>query len=357
MQNPQSGNQAANFATIESHTVQLGAHQCHYLACGPETGPLIFFVHGWPELSRSWRHQLPVFGALGFRAIAPDMRGYGNSSVYKEHSDYAQEKVVGDLCALQDALGGQAAVWIGHDWGSPSVWCMASHHPDRCVAVASLCVPYASLERGLDHVIGFVDRTLYPKETFPAGQWEYIRFYEENFASASAEFNANSKNAVQLLFRKADPAAFGQHAATAFTRINHGWFGEAGSAPKVPIDADIVTPQDIAVYAEALDRNGWFGPSSYYMNNERNAAYASTSVNEGRLTLPVLFVAAQYDSVCETINSGMAEPMRKECDNLSEAVIYSGHWMAQEKPAELNSVLIKWLRSEVEEFWPAVSKS
>ena len=58
MQDPQLDQQAAHFAAIESHTVQLGAHQCHYLACGPETGPLIFFVHGWPELSRLWRSRI-----------------------------------------------------------------------------------------------------------------------------------------------------------------------------------------------------------------------------------------------------------------------------------------------------------
>ena len=337
---------------IESHTVQLGTHQCHYLACGPETGPRIYFVHGWPELSLSWRHQLPVFGALGFRAIAPDMRGYGGSSIYTEHSDYAQEAVVGDLCALQDALGGEPAVWVGHDWGSPTVWNMASHHPHRCVAVASLCVPYASLERGLDQCLDYVDRSLYPEETFPAGQWEYMRFYEENFATATGQFEANSKNVVQMLFRKGNPEGFGQQSATAFTRINHGWFGDAQSAADMPLDADVVTEEDIAVYAESLARNGWFGPDSYYMNHALNAEYARSAVNGGRLTMPVLFIAAQYDYVCETINSTLAEPMRKECDNLTEAVIYSGHWMAQEKPAEVSGAIVRWLSAEAEQFWP-----
>lgn len=356
MQDQQTDQRAAQFAVIENHTVQLGSHQCHYLACGPTTGPRIFFVHGWPELSRSWRHQLPVFGALGFRAIAPDMRGYGNSSVYDQHSDYAQEKVVSDLCALQDELGGEPAVWVGHDWGSPSVWNLASHHPERCVAVASLCVPYASLERGLDNCLAFVDRTLYPEETFPAGQWEYMRFYEENFATATGQFEANSKNVVQLLFRKGDPAGFGQPSATAFTRINNGWFGDAQSAPEMPIDTDVVTAEDIAVYAESLQRNGWFGPDSYYMNHTRNADYARSAVNGGRLAMPVLFIAAQYDYTCETITSTLAEPMRKECDNLTESVIYSGHWMAQERPAEVNGTLVRWLAKDVGQFWPKYSQ-
>ena len=68
---------------IESHYCETLRHTTHYLAAGPETGPLIIFIHGWPELSISWRHQLPFFAAMGFRAIAPDMRGYGDSSVYE----------------------------------------------------------------------------------------------------------------------------------------------------------------------------------------------------------------------------------------------------------------------------------
>ena len=334
--------------SIDSQIIQLGSHQCHYLTCGPVAGPLIIFVHGWPELSLSWRHQLRVFGALGFRAVAPDLRGYGKSSVYPEHSDYQQQKVVEDLLRLQDALGGEPAIWVGHDWGSPSVWNIASHHPERCLAVASLCVPYATLERGLDNCLPYVDRNLYPADEFPAGQWEYMRFYEENFAVATEQFAANTRNVIQMLFRKGDPAGFGQRAATAFTRINGGWFGDAGHAPEFPRDDDVVTEEDIAVYTEALQRNGWFGPDSYYMNHERNAAYAASAVNRGRLSMPVLFIAAQYDYVCETINSTLAEPMRRACDDLSEAVIFSGHWMAQEKPVEVNRELLRWMFTRVE---------
>ena len=101
---------------ITSHFARSARHTTHYLAAGPEDGPLLIFVHGWPELSRSWRHQLPVFGALGYRAIAADMRGYGQSSNYHRHEDYAQQEVVADMLELQDALGGRAAVWVGHDW-------------------------------------------------------------------------------------------------------------------------------------------------------------------------------------------------------------------------------------------------
>ena len=102
---------------ITEHTVKTDGHTSFYLAAGPEDGPLVIFVHGWPELSISWRHQLPALAALGFRALAPDMRGYGRSSVYPHHHDYAQDKIVGDMIGLLDALGADKAVWVGHDWG------------------------------------------------------------------------------------------------------------------------------------------------------------------------------------------------------------------------------------------------
>jgi pimeloyl-ACP methyl ester carboxylesterase len=324
----------------------------HCLEAGPVDGPLVIFVHGWPELSLSWRHQLPVLGGLGFHAVAPDMRGYGGSTVYDRHEDYAQERVVADMIGLIDALAAERAVWVGHDWGSPTVWNVASHHPERCHGVASLCVPYWSLERGLDHCISLVDRALYPEAAYPAGQWEYQLFYQENFEKATRTFEANPFNTVKLLFRKGDPAGFGKPAGTAMTRINGGWFGDMNEAPDVPIDTDVVTEADLEVYADALGRNGFFGPDSYYMNHEANAAYAATAVNGGRLEMPVLFLAAQYDYVCETITSGAAEPMRQMCASLDEAVVYSGHWMAQERPADVNAALVRWLVERLSELWP-----
>ena len=105
------------FPPVTEHVCKYGDHSTFYLACGPTDGPLVVFVHGWPELSISWRHQLPVMGALGFRAIAPDMRGYGGSSVYPNHEDYSQQHIVSDMIGLLDSLKIEAAVWVGHDWG------------------------------------------------------------------------------------------------------------------------------------------------------------------------------------------------------------------------------------------------
>ncbi len=337
---------------ITEHTAQIGEHTIFYRAAGPADGPLVIFVHGWPELSLSWRHQLSCLGSMGFRAIAPDMRGYGGSSIYTDHDAYGQRHVVGDMIGLLDNLGQDNAVWVGHDWGSPTVWAIANHHPDRCQAVASLCVPYSSLESGIEGLEKGINRDLYPIEEFPYGQWDYQVFYVENFAKATAPMDANPYNMAKALFRKGDPAGAGMPAATSMVRKAGGWFGGLPEAPDFPIDTDVISEEELRVYSGGLEKNGFFGPNSYYMNHEANGVYEAEKVNDGKLDMPVLFLGARYDYVCDVVSTDLAVSMRAMCSDLTEFVVNSGHWMAQEKPAEVNTALLGWLATKVKEVWP-----
>ncbi|MFT5578921.1 MAG: pimeloyl-ACP methyl ester carboxylesterase [Paraglaciecola psychrophila] len=339
-------------AIISEHVVQLASHRCAYLACGPERGPVIVFVHGWPELSHSWRHQLPAFAALGFRCIAPDMRGYGKSSTYSEHAEFTQEKIVADMLGLIDSLGLSRVLWVGHDWGSAVVWNIASHHPQRCAAVVSLCVPYMPGGLVLEQAIEAVDRRVYPEDVFPAGQWEYMYYYQENFAKATSEFDRDLARTFKILFRSGSAEGAGLPAATSYTRINGGWFGDMTETPDLPIDQQLITEQDLAIYVEGMQGRGFFGADSWYMNHSANAQYGERAVAGGVLSMPVLFIAGQYDYTCETINSSAKEPMLSLCKNLTQQVIKSGHWMAQEQPLEVNATLAKWLATEVSDYWP-----
>ena len=334
---------------ITEHTVKTDRHTTGYLACGPDAGPLLVFVHGWPELSRSWRHQLPAFASLGFRAVAPDMRGYGRSSTYTRQEDFALEQIVQDMLELLGSLGREKAVWIGHDWGSPVVWSMASHHPDKTIGVANLCVPYI---KGftLDERLPLIDRKLYPEAEYPVGQWDYQLFYRESFDVACAAFERDVGATVRALFRAGDPAGKGKPARTSYVRVNGGWFRQ-GAAPSLPRDAAILSEEDEHRYVAALERNGFFGPDSWYMNGPANIAYAERARANWRLKAPVLFIHAAYDYVCETLDSKLAEPMRANCADLTEATAPSGHWMAQERPAMVNAVLAKWLASKLPQLW------
>jgi len=338
---------------VSEHVVKSKRHTSFYLACGAASATPIIFLHGWPELSISWRHQLPVLASLGFRALAPDMRGYGRSSVYSRHQDYALAEIVADMIELLDAIGAGKAVWVGHDWGSPVVWSIAQQHAQRCHGVANLCVPYVPEGFAAETVVPLADRKVYPQDRFPAAQWDYQLFYRENFATARAGFESNVRACVRALFRAGNPANKGKPALTAFIRANGGWFGPQNTAPDLPRDAAVLTEEDENRYVAALERNGFFGPDSWYMNAEANVAYAARAKANWRLTMPVLFLHGAYDYVCETIDSRLAEPMRANCAKLTEAIVPSGHWMAQEKPAHVNAALAKWLAAEFPALWPA----
>jgi len=159
----------------------------------------MIFLHGWPELGLVWRVQLEHFAAAGWRCVAPDMRGYGGSSVPDAIAAYAVRELATDMVELHDALGGQPAVWIGHDWGSAVAWAMAPHHPERCRGVVNLCVPYMAQGLAVPSMLPLVDRALYPVDQYPVGQWDYWLFYREHFGRAAREFEANAEATLALL--------------------------------------------------------------------------------------------------------------------------------------------------------------
>jgi pimeloyl-ACP methyl ester carboxylesterase len=337
---------------VTENIAKSSRHTTFYLSCGADDAPLIIFCHGWPELSISWRHQLPTFASLGFHTIAPDMRGYGRSSVYAHHEDYAIENTVADMLELLDTLGREKAIWVGHDWGSPVVWSLASHHPERCFGVANLCVPYVPNGFSPRNLIPLVDRKIYPEAQFPAGQWEYMLFYQEAFDTARKGFEHDIKASVKAMFRAGSPDGKGQPAITAHVRNNKGWFGPLPGAPDLPRDASVLSEEDFHRYASALERSGFFGPDSWYMNADRNAAYATGAKNGGRIAMPALFLHAAYDYVCATVDTRLPEPMREFCMDLTEATVRSGHWMAQEQPVVVNAALARWLAAKFPELWP-----
>lgn len=338
--------------TLLEGTVRTPRHTTAFLECGPRDGPLIVFVHGWPELAISWRHQLPAFAALGFRCVAPDMRGYGRSTVHPALADYAQEAIVADMLELLAALGRDRAVWVGHDWGGPVVWKIAAQHPARCQGVASLCVPYFAAGFALANVIPLVDRRTYPEAEFPAGQWDYQLFYEERFERAQAVFEADIPATLRCLFRAGNPAGRGRPSRTATIRRDGGWFGGADRAPDLPRDPAVLSEADLSCYVAALTRNGFFGPDAWYRNHAANMAYAARAPEGGRLAMPALFLHGAFDATCETMESDLAAPMRRDCADLTEVVVQSGHWMAQEQPAAVNAALAHWLATRVPAAWP-----
>lgn len=345
-------------ANLEEHQVTYGdGKQVFYYAAGPTFGPLLIFMHGWPSVAKLWHVQLETFAALGFRVVAPDMPGYGRSTSRKVHADYVQEKLIEGMLAVLADTGREEAVWIGHDWGSGVVWSLANTHPEVCVAVAALCLPYRMLEVGLDELMKNANREIYPEHEFPFAQWSYIVYYEQDFDKATEWFEKDGAGVLKALYKKGRPHDFGKPLSfTSNVVKDGGWFG---GIPKPP-SADEVPSDDLAIDHETLDElvssfksTGWFGPNSWYMHSKENWDFNTKhSAKNGRLEMPVLFVHATYDTGPESIYGKYNWAMRKLIPNLTETGIDSGHWVMAEASQETNAAISRWLVEEVTEWWP-----
>lgn len=328
---------------VTRESVSTAAGHLSYLIAGPDSGPLVVLVHGWPAPALTWGPQIDALSAAGYRVAAPDMRGYGSSSKPDNADAYAQRHLVADMRSLIEYLGHESAIWVGHDWGAATVWGLAAHHPELCQGVVAACVPYRSLERGYTEMLDLVDRDLYPEATMPHAQFDYMAYYEQNAAGVTSLFDRHTEQVVRLLFRRGDAAEVGQPAFTAFITVAGGWFG-GENVPDVPRDGDVLPDDLYRQLVDSLSASGFSGPTSYYLNNVDNRQYSDTSVNGGVLTMPTLFVEAQFDPIAATANTRLAEPMRKYCTDLAEVSIPAGHWVALEASDEFNTALLSWLR-------------
>ena len=336
---------------ITERTAASRRHTTFYFEAGPKDGTPVIFVHGWPELAISWRHQLPVFADLGFRAIALDTRGYGRSTVYDQVEAYTLEACVEDLLELLSALGRDKAIWVGHDYGAAIVWALASHHPEVCLGVANLCVPYLPGGFTLENSVALVNRDVYPSDQYPHGQWGYWNFHVSHPEQAARELGADIEHSVRMIFRKGVPELLGKATGAATITAPNGWQPMLDYTRDYERDADILNEDDYCAYTSALKRNGFWGPDCFYRNGGRNAAYCAKSVGGGRLDMPVLFIHALYDPTCVTIGSEFATPMRKHCSRLTEEIVEAGHWVQQEKGPEVSAALVRWIATNLPATW------
>ncbi len=207
---------------LASKTFSTPRHTTHYLESGPASGPLMIFLHGWPELSLLWRAQMDAFAADGWRCVAPDMRGYGGSSAPATNDAYTNEQIVADVAELHDHLGGKPAIWVGHDWGSVVAAALVAHESKRSRGLVLVSVPYFPDANALPTLVPLLDRKIYPAEQYPDGQWDYYHYYTLHFQSAVADLNADKAASLASIFRKGDPASMGKPTPNSLVRAKVG---------------------------------------------------------------------------------------------------------------------------------------
>lgn len=333
-----------NVTSLASRTFSTPRHTTHYLEIGPAEGPLMIFMHGWPELSLIWRAQMTAFAAAGWHCVAPDMRGYGGSSAPAATDAYANEQVVADMAELHDHLGGRPAIWVGHDWGSVIAGALVAHQPQRARGVVLVSVPYFPTANALPTLVPLVDRRIYPAAQYPDGQWDYYRYYTTHFEAAVADLDADKRSSLASIFRRGDPAALGKPTPNASVTRKGGRFGATHRAPPTRPDPALWPAGDFDVLVRAFGTGGFRAPCAWYLNDNANVAYARRAPNGGRLTLPVLFVNGDLDAINTIVGNRMGDPMREACADLTVMHLSGAHWLPLERKAELSAAIHDWVR-------------
>jgi pimeloyl-ACP methyl ester carboxylesterase len=273
---------------IEHFDVRAGEVRLHCAAMGPKDGPLVVLLHGFPECWVTWRAQLPALAAAGYRAVAPDMRGYGNSDKPRGVAAYRMEKLTGDVAALIAALGRDRADVVGHDWGGQVAWFLAMQHPLLVRRLALLNIPHPQqFARGL--------RTLRQLRK----SW-YMFFFQLPFLAE--RFMTDRR--LRVIFK--------------YTTERKGAYGD----------------EEIAILVEAMrDRSG---PVNYY---RAAARYPQRLVP---IEAPVLVIWGEKDRF---LGAELAEPSPRWVPHARvERIPEASHWVQADAPERVNELLLAFLR-------------
>jgi pimeloyl-ACP methyl ester carboxylesterase len=289
----------------------------------------VVFSHGFPELAYSWRHQVAALSQGGFRAIAPDQRGYGLTDRPAAVDQYTIVHLCGDLAGMMDALGIDRAVFCGHDWGGAVVWMMPLLFPDRVAGVIG--VNTAFLPRAPSPPIEMLRKA--------RGDNNYVVAFQKP-GVADDLLGKNVEKAFRLFFR-AERMTAEQFAALPADSPARKFELLGALEADIPAGAKLIVSDDeLAFYVDTYERTGFTGGINWYRNIDRN--WELTKHVEYKVGVPALYVGAADDVV---LPPSSANGIERWVPDIEKKVIPAcGHWTQQEKPAELNAILLDWLK-------------
>ncbi|MFD4840675.1 alpha/beta fold hydrolase [Achromobacter sp. NPDC058515] len=319
----------------EARDVNVNGIRLHVAALGE--GPLVLLCHGFPETSHAWRHQLPALAQAGFRAVAPDLRGYGASDSPADAAAFTTMDVIGDLVALVESEGADDAVIVGGDWGANIAWQAAQLRPDRFRAVAALGVPM--MRRA----------PVMPSRLFP--KTESAAFYTHYFNEpgvAEREFERDVNATLRAIYFAASGEAGPRNDPSTpnpFGMVANG----RGLLDSLPIPETLpawLTPSDLDIFVQSYRSSGFRGGLNYYRNLDRNWALQA-ALDSKNVDVPALYLVGERDT-------GLAIPGMDQIINAMPDIVPrlraaavipgAGHWLQQEAPGEVNKALIDFLR-------------
>lgn len=296
------------------------------------TGPLVLLCHGFPESWYSWRHQMAALAGAGFRAVAPDMRGYGATDAPTDVAQYTILHLVGDMVELVRSLGEKQAVIVGHDWGAPVAWNAAMLRPDMFRAVVGMSVPF-SPPGHLDFLSALEKQGI---DNF------YMQYFQKP-GVAEAELQRDVEASIRRIHFSGSANCPERNVFGALAP-GKGFLGNTVEPTALP---PWLTPADISYYASEFRRSGFHGGLNWYRNLRRSwelmGPWRGCIIEQ-----PSLFIAGARDSVLKF------PAARANIDHFSDTLPglrgchlleHSGHWVQRERAAEVSQLLVGFLKS------------
>jgi pimeloyl-ACP methyl ester carboxylesterase len=288
-------------------------------------GPVVLLLHGFPELAYSWRHQIGPIVDAGFRVLAPDQRGFGRSDAPDDAQTYSVKNLVADITGVLDHLGIEQAIWVGHDWGSMPAWYAGAYAPTYVKGAASLCTPYFTPGE-VDLIEGYNELR---------GPQHYMATFQEP-GVGEALLERDVEHTFRQLIRgygytldefRAAPAEIQEVPAGVFVG-DPQLFGEP-----------LLSDDELQVYVDTYERTGFTGGLNWYRALHKD--WEEGLGHEFRYDKPALMICAEHDWF---LPPDFTEGMEDLLPQLEKHVIpAAAHWLQQEKPDEVNALLVPWL--------------
>jgi pimeloyl-ACP methyl ester carboxylesterase len=312
---------------IRHHTVDAGDITMHVAEQGE--GDPIVLCHGFPGLGYSWRHQMQALADAGYRAIAPDMRGYGASSAPTDFRVYDRTHTVADMVALLDALDIDRAVFGGHDFGAHLVWDLPAWAPDRVVALAQLSVPRVAR------------MPVRPSVAFEYMAKQHFLHYFQRPGVAEAELDARPREFLAKLFHAL--SGDGRYLdCWGFPSDGNGYLDVLPEPPALPWSW--LSQAEFDVYVDEFARTGFTGGLNWYRAEdlvwEQNADLHDTPV-----AVPTTFIVGAQDPVLQMMGD---DPLAQTADRVpglqsTHVIPGAGHFVQMEAADEVNRILVDFL--------------
>jgi pimeloyl-ACP methyl ester carboxylesterase len=316
-------------ASSTERFVDTNGVQLRVVEAGDRGAPVVVLCHGFPELAYSWRRQIPALAEAGYHVLAPDQRGYGGSSRPDAIEAYDIHQLTGDIVGLLDDVGAEKAAWIGHDWGAVVVWNAPLLHPGRVAAVAALSVPPVPRpQRPTTEAL----RRIFGENFF------YILYFQEP-GVADAELNGDPARTMR---RMLGSQQLSPDAGAGMRMVAPGPEGFIDRIPEPDGLPDWISQDEFDHYVDEFTRTGFTGGLNWYRCMDRN--WETTPELDGATTsVPSLFIGGAADPVLTFTRRDRATEVAS--GPYSEVMIDgAGHWLQQERPDEVNTTLLEFLK-------------